>query len=114
MKTKSIRQAVSFPGAKPAEVYALLMNARQHRAFTGSKVKMNPKVEGRFEVFGGYCYGFNIELKEGKKLCRVGILPEKVGPMIIFPHARFALIKQAVEPNSPFRSRPFRLTKQQP
>jgi len=29
---------------------------------------MNNEINGKFEVFGGYCTGFNIELKEGKKI----------------------------------------------
>jgi activator of HSP90 ATPase len=68
MKTKAIRQTVSFPKVKPMEVYNLIMDARKHSAFSGSKVKMSNKIDGKFEVFDGYCTGFNIELKEGKKI----------------------------------------------
>ncbi len=68
MKTKTIRQTVTFPKAKPMEVYNLIMDARKHSAFSGSKVKMSNKIEGKFEAFDGYCSGFNIELKEGKKI----------------------------------------------
>lgn len=68
MKTKSIKQTVTFPGAKPLEVYNLIMDAKKHAAFSGSKVKMSKEINGKFEVFDGYCTGFNIELKEGKKI----------------------------------------------
>ncbi len=68
MKTKTIRQTVTFPKAKPMEVYNLIMDAKKHSAFSGSKVKMSNKIDGKFEVFDGYCGGFNIELKEGKKI----------------------------------------------
>lgn len=68
MKTKTIRQTVTFPKAKPMEVYNLIMDAKKHSAFSGSKVKMSNKIDGKFEVFDGYCSGFNIELKEGKKI----------------------------------------------
>ena len=68
MKTKDIKQTVTFAGAKPLEVYNLIMDAKQHRAFSGSKVKMSNKIDGKFEVFDGYCTGFNIELTEGKKI----------------------------------------------
>lgn len=69
MKTKAIRQTVTFPKVKPMEVYNLIMDATKHSAFSGSKVKMNNKIDGKFEVFDGYCSGFNIELKKGKKNC---------------------------------------------
>lgn len=68
MKIKSIRQTVTFKGARPQEVYDLIMDAKMHSAFSGSKVTMSNKVDGRFEVFDGYCKGFNVELKEGKKI----------------------------------------------
>jgi activator of HSP90 ATPase len=68
MKTKSIKQTVTFPGAKPKEVYNLIMDAKSHSAFSGSKVKMINDINGKFEAFDGYCTGFNIELKEGKKI----------------------------------------------
>ena len=50
------------------EVYNLLMDAKQHSAFSGSKVMMSTDIDGKFETFDGYCTGFNIELKEGKKI----------------------------------------------
>jgi len=68
MKTKTIKQTVTFLKAKPIEVYTLIMDARKHSAFSGSKVKMSQKIDGKFEMFDGYCTGFNIELKEGKKI----------------------------------------------
>jgi activator of HSP90 ATPase len=68
MKTKRIKQTITFPGALPREVYSLIMDARKHSAFTGSKVTMSNKVNGKFKMFDGYCSGFNIELNEGKKI----------------------------------------------
>ena len=69
MKTKAIKQTVTFPGAKPKEVYNLIMDEKKHSAFTGSKVSMSDdEVDGKFEMFDGYCSGFNIELKKGKKI----------------------------------------------
>lgn len=67
MTTKTIRQTVTLPGS-PAEVYELLMNARKHSAFTGSKVTTSKKINGKFSVFDGYCHGFNIQLVAGKKI----------------------------------------------
>ncbi len=68
MKTRDIRQTVTFPNARPLEVYNLIMDAKRHSAFSGSKVEMSNKIDGKFEVFDGYCTGFNIELVEGKKI----------------------------------------------
>src|SRR4051812_31506544 len=67
MKTKSIKQTVTF-SASPKQVYQLLMDAKKHAAFTGSKVKMSAKEKGKFDVFDGYCHGYNMELKEEKKI----------------------------------------------
>jgi activator of HSP90 ATPase len=67
MKTKSIKQTVSFD-ASPLEVYNLIMDAKKHSAFSGSKAIMSNKVNGEFSVFDGYCHGYNIELIAGKKI----------------------------------------------
>ena len=67
MKTKTIKQTVTF-AARPAEVYNLIMDTKKHGYFTGSKVTMSSKPKGKFAVFDGYCHGYNIELKEGKKI----------------------------------------------
>lgn len=67
MKTKSIKQSVTFD-ASTLEVYNLIMDAKKHSAFTGSKVIMSNKPNGKFSVFDGYCHGYNIELIEGKKI----------------------------------------------
>lgn len=68
MKTKSIKQTVTFQGLRPKEVYNMIMDEKIHSAFSGSKVKMSREINGKFEVFDGYCTGFNIDLKEGKKI----------------------------------------------
>ena len=67
MKTKTIKQTVTFD-AKPAEVYELIIDAKKHSSFTGNKVTMSNKENGKFNVFGGYCHGHNIALTEGKKI----------------------------------------------
>jgi len=67
MNTKSIKQAVTFE-ASPREVYQMIIDPKKHGIFTGSKVTMNSKINGKFRVFDGYCHGHNIELSEGKKI----------------------------------------------
>ena len=67
MKTKAIRQTVTFTG-KPEDVYQLIMDQKKHAAFTGGKATISKKVDGKFSVFDGYCHGYNIELIDGKKI----------------------------------------------
>lgn len=67
MKTKSIKQTVTFD-ASTKEIYHLLMDQKKHAAFTHSEVVMSTKKNGKFSIFDGYCEGYNIELKEGKKI----------------------------------------------
>ena len=68
MKTKNIKQTVTFQGARPKDVYNMIMDEKIHSAFSESKVEMSTEINGKFEVFDGYCTGFNIEMKEGKKI----------------------------------------------
>jgi activator of HSP90 ATPase len=79
VKSKTIKQTATFH-AKPIEVYELIMDAKKHSAFTGGKVKMSDKVNGKFEVFDGYCHGYNIELKEGKKIVQAWYFGEEGWP----------------------------------
>lgn len=67
MKTKSIKQTVTF-NASPELIYNLLMDEKKHAVFTGSKATIDSKPNGKFTVFDGYCNGYNIELKKGKKI----------------------------------------------
>jgi activator of HSP90 ATPase len=67
MKTGSIKQTVFF-SAPPEQVYQLIMDAEKHADFTGAEVQMSAEINGTFEVFDGYCHGYNIELVEGQKI----------------------------------------------
>ncbi len=67
METRQIEQTIIFDAA-PEEVYDLIMNKEKHAAFTESAVSMSTEQNGKFNVFGGYCHGYNIELIEGKKI----------------------------------------------
>ena len=68
MKTKTIKQTINFKSAKPAEVYEMIMDAKKHGAITQSKAIMSKKPKGKFDIFGGYCTGHNIELHNGEKI----------------------------------------------
>jgi activator of HSP90 ATPase len=67
METKSIKQTVTFdfPAKK---VYELIMDRSKHAAFTGANVIMSKRINGKFDVFDGYCTGYNIELIDGEKI----------------------------------------------
>jgi activator of HSP90 ATPase len=80
MKTGRIQQTVTFQNARPMEVYNLIMDPKKHSAFSGSKVTMSNKIDGKFQVFDGYCTGFNIELKEGKKIVQAWHFKEEGWP----------------------------------
>ena len=64
MKTKTLHQTIHF-NAPPKKVYELIMDAKNHSAFTGSDVRMSKAIGGKFEAFDGYIHGHNIELQEG-------------------------------------------------
>ena len=67
MKTKSIQQEIIFD-CEPAVIYHLIMNEDQHSEITGSEVIMSNEINGKFNVFDGYCEGYNIELIENQKI----------------------------------------------
>ena len=90
MKTISIKQTINI-NASPTDVYELLMNAKKHSSLTGSAVKMSKKVNGKFEVFDGYCHGYNIELDEGKKIIQAWHFQEEGWPDDHFSICTFQL-----------------------
>jgi len=67
MKTKTIKQAISF-NTTPIKVYEMLTNAEKYSQFAKTKVEINPEINGTFSVFDGYCHGYTIELIEGEKI----------------------------------------------
>lgn len=67
MKTKTIRQSVTFE-ASAHEVYEALMDSKKHSMFTGSEVQMSRKVGSKFSVYGGDIQGVNLELVPDQKI----------------------------------------------
>jgi uncharacterized protein YndB with AHSA1/START domain len=65
MNTKTITQTVTLP-APPAEVFAALMDEKQHAAFTGDDAKIDDRVGGAFTCYGGYINGLTVELVPSK------------------------------------------------
>ena len=62
MKTKTIRQSVTFE-ATPHELYEILMDSKKHSRLTGGgKATISRIVGGPFTVYDGYATGLNVEL----------------------------------------------------
>jgi len=67
MKTRTIRQSVTFK-ASPHAVYEAMMDSRKHAKFTGAKAMISRKVNGRFAAYDGYIEGVHTDLVPDKKI----------------------------------------------
>jgi len=67
MKTKTIRQTVSFK-ATPHEVYEALMNSRKYARFTEAGARISRKVGGKISAYDGTIDGLNLALVPDKKI----------------------------------------------
>lgn len=92
MKTKSIRQTATF-NASPEKIYNIFMDEKKHASFTGSKATLSTRLNGKFNVFDGYCRGFNIELIKGKKIVQAWHFAEDGWPDDHFSVCTFNLEK---------------------
>ena len=79
MKTKTIKQTVLFP-ASPEQVYALLLDAKKLTEMHGARATMSKKPNGKFSLFDGYCFGYNISLVEHKKIEQGWVFREEGWP----------------------------------
>lgn len=61
--TRTLRQVVRL-AAPPSAVYAALMDARRHAAFTGAAARIEPRVGGAFTVWDGYATGTTVQLEK--------------------------------------------------
>jgi uncharacterized protein YndB with AHSA1/START domain len=64
---KTIRQSVVLP-APPKQIYAALMDSKQHARFTGERAMIERKVGGRFSCYGGYITGITLELDPARTI----------------------------------------------
>ena len=69
------------------------MDEKKHTAFTGSKATLSTRLKGKFNVFDGYCMGFNIELVKGKKIVQAWHFAEDGWPDDHFSVCTFNLEK---------------------
>lgn len=65
--SKDIRQTVTF-NAKPGVIFAALMDAKKHAAFTGAPAKIGAKPGQAFSCYGGYISGINLEVVTNKSI----------------------------------------------
>lgn len=79
MKTKTIKQSVTF-AAKPEEVYHALMDSKMHSKFTGSKASIGKGVGGKFTSYDGSIRGTNLELVPGKKIVQAWTIDDQGWP----------------------------------
>lgn len=93
MKIKTIKQTATFD-ATPEAIYKLLLDEKKVAAFTDSKANISTKVNGKFNVFDGYCHGYNIELITGKKIVQAWHFAEDGWPDDHFSICTFALEKE--------------------
>lgn len=68
MKTRTLKQSVTFTGASPREVYDLIMDSRKHTSLSREKAVISKKVGGPFSAWSGHLTGFNLALKPGEKI----------------------------------------------
>ncbi len=92
MKTRTIRQSVTFKAA-PHQVYEALMDSRQHGRFTGGGARISRKVGGRFSVFGGWAAGTNLALVPDRKIVQAWWCKNAGWPKDHYSRATFALRK---------------------
>jgi activator of HSP90 ATPase len=90
MKTKNIRQSVTFK-ASPDEVYEALMDSRRHAKFTGEKARISRKIGGKLIAYDGYIEGANLDLVPDKKI--VQLWRDSDWPKGDYSKATFALRK---------------------
>jgi activator of HSP90 ATPase len=79
MKTKTIKQTVTFP-TSPDKLYALLFDSKKLTKMHGGKTTMTRRPKGKFTVFDGYCHGYNIELVENNKIEQAWVFKEDEWP----------------------------------
>jgi activator of HSP90 ATPase len=67
MKTKTIRQTISFHASAHA-VYEMLMDEKKHALFTGGSARISRDIGGTFVTNDGYSDGTNLELEKDAKI----------------------------------------------
>ena len=64
---ESIKLTKTF-AVKPKVIYSAWLNSRKHSKMTGSKAKINSKLNSKFSAWDGYITGKTTELKPDEKI----------------------------------------------
>src|SRR5512147_3266511 len=64
---ESIKLTKTF-AVNPKVIYSAWLNSKQHSKMTGSKAKVNPKINSSFSAWDGYITGKTTELKPNQKI----------------------------------------------
>ncbi|MEK6880916.1 MAG: SRPBCC domain-containing protein [Nanoarchaeota archaeon] len=67
MQTKNIKQTILFD-FPPEQIYELLMDSKKHADFTESPAHIGKNVGEKFNSYGDYIEGTNVELIPNKKI----------------------------------------------
>jgi activator of HSP90 ATPase len=92
MKTRTIRQSVTFKASSHA-VYEALMDSRKHARFTGGKARISRKVGGGFTAYDGWLGGTNLQLVPGKRIVQLWRCEASGWPEDHYSRATFSLKK---------------------
>jgi len=65
---RTIQHVVVVKYAKPEEVYKMLLHAKEHSDFTGTKCIVTPETGSKFDLYDGYIRGQNLELIKNQKI----------------------------------------------
>lgn len=88
--TEAIHHEVTFQ-TTPERLYEILMDSREHGAFTGSPAEISKDVGGSFQAHGGRIEGRNIELVPGKRIVQAW-RPAN------WPAGQYSLVRFELEP----------------
>lgn len=68
MKKRYIKKTIFFPKISPHEIYEILMDSKKHSRLIGDEAKISRDVGGKFNAFGKYATGINLELVPDLKI----------------------------------------------
>lgn len=66
MERKTIVDVIDFENANPALLFKLYTNAALHAKVTGAPATITDKLGDAFNLYGGFCFGENIEISKDK------------------------------------------------
>lgn len=66
MKLTTITQQIVFKNVKAPLLYGLYTDQTKHAAVTGAPATISDKLGEPFNLYGGFCFGENIEIRKDK------------------------------------------------